>query len=339
MKAFHLRCTRVLSVLLSSTLLLSTSYAAPTQPKAQATQDVARARLHFERGVDLYDSGDVRAASIEFKRAYAIVPNYQLLFNIAQAQAELKDYVGALASLTQYLKDGGDEISDSRRSEVLTEIKRLNTYIAHFFFNVSVEGAQLWIDGIQVELPKKGGRVAVSVGLRRIELRHPDHLPWEKRVEVVGEDALTFDVQLVPRANQAPKTIELVAPEVRPVEPEGSQAPARKTQLGPLFWSGVGVTALFGTTSAILGGLALRAKGDHDEARKRVPTTLDAVERSANKVRALGLATDIGLILTVGSAAFTVSTFFWGPNKKRRAKEQRLNAALSPGGAWLSGRF
>lgn len=339
MNAFHLLCTRTLSVLLSCSVAASTSFAAPPEVDPQSTQDIAKARVHFERGVELYDSGDVRAASIAFKRAYELVPNYQLLFNIAQTQAELKDYVGALASLTQYLQDGGDEVSADRRSEVQTEMERLETYIAHLQLKVSVKGAELWIDGERVEMPKKGEKVAVSIGRRKIELRHSDYQTWEKRIEVVGEEQVTLEIEMLPRATRVSAPIEATPPQEKRIEPVPLGSSAPKKRLGGYFWSGVTATAVFGTGSIILGALALRAKGDHDQARKRVPTTLDTLDRSARKVKALGLATDIGLILTVGAAAFTVSTLFWGPNKRTQAKEQRLNAAISPGGVWLQGRF
>src|SRR5690348_12705741 len=69
------------------------------QPAAAATEpgapdrSVRAARSHFQRGVVLYRSGAYDAALAEFSRAYDAAPNYRILYNLAQIQAQKHDYV------------------------------------------------------------------------------------------------------------------------------------------------------------------------------------------------------------------------------------------------------
>ncbi len=74
----------------------------------QADVDVGRA--HFQRGVSLYRSGAYDAALAEFTRAHEAAPNYRILYNLAQIQAQRHDYVTSLALFQKYLDDGGSAV-------------------------------------------------------------------------------------------------------------------------------------------------------------------------------------------------------------------------------------
>lgn len=61
-------------------------------------------RAAFDRGVRLYDLGELAAAIVEFKRAYELAETPALLFNIAQAQAQLGAFQEALFLYESYLR-------------------------------------------------------------------------------------------------------------------------------------------------------------------------------------------------------------------------------------------
>lgn len=342
-----------LCVLLAVSLAAPASYAGPPASPAQKVSsekaevaahaetqpepdEKAKARIRFERGVELYDSGDVEAAYIEFRRAYSLVPSYHLLFNIAQTQAELKDYVGAMASLRRYLQDGGSEISAERRVAVHNEIRRLKTYVAYIRLNVSAKGAQIKVDGVISQEAHRGQGIAVSAGRRKIEVSHKGYLSWERDIDVAGEDRLSLDVMLVPKPSEAPQRLVVDAP-LNPVVRVPAEPPPKR--LGAMFWTGVGATAVFGAGAAALGILALKARDEHKKLLGTAPTTQEKLNDSAQKVKNLALGTDIGLILTTSAAAFTIAAVFLGRKKRREYERKRLNAAVSPNGVWLRGRF
>src|SRR4051812_13550871 len=86
-------------LLLALTLLLVTARVASADDP-----DVARARLHFERGEKLYALARFTDALGEYQRAFDAKPLPELLFNIAQCYRNLADYDAAVFSFRKYLQ-------------------------------------------------------------------------------------------------------------------------------------------------------------------------------------------------------------------------------------------
>src|SRR5664279_2435322 len=78
--------------------------------------DSTRAAVRFQRAVELYREGSYEGALAEFSKAYQISPSYLVLYNIAQTQYALHDFVGSYKSLMQYLAEGGGGIPGARRA-------------------------------------------------------------------------------------------------------------------------------------------------------------------------------------------------------------------------------
>src|SRR3954467_9386089 len=94
----------------------SPAWAVDPPHKVEASSDSAAAR--FQTAVELYHEGNYAGALAEFKKAYQIAPSYRVLFNIAQAQYALGDFVSAHKSLSQYRTEGGDAIPAERAAQV-----------------------------------------------------------------------------------------------------------------------------------------------------------------------------------------------------------------------------
>jgi tetratricopeptide (TPR) repeat protein len=90
-----------------------------------ASDNDERARASFTEGVTAFDAGNVSDALVLFEQAYALRPSFKILFNIAQAQAEVGFTEKAIRTFEKYLEDGGDAISEERRTKVEAEIVRL----------------------------------------------------------------------------------------------------------------------------------------------------------------------------------------------------------------------
>src|SRR5262245_38457027 len=87
--------------------------------------DVATSHEHFNRGVEYVHDGDLKGALIEFKRAYAVSPNYRVLYNLGQVANALGRYTEAQDYFQHYLNDGGEEISSDRKRDVETQLNKL----------------------------------------------------------------------------------------------------------------------------------------------------------------------------------------------------------------------
>ena len=86
-------------------------------------EDDARARV--KRGLELYDEGEYRLSLSELQRAYDLVPNYKVLYNIGQVRIQLGEYAEAQRVLRRYLDDGKEEIGAERRADVEKDLAML----------------------------------------------------------------------------------------------------------------------------------------------------------------------------------------------------------------------
>ena len=319
--------TRTSPVLLGIACALVLAIAAPAfADKEPSEKDKATASARFKKAVELYKSGDVRAALIEFRRAYKLAPTFRLLFNIGQASAELRDYVDAYNSFTQYLEDGGDNISDERREMVERELERLKGYLARLEMSVSVDGAEVTIDGVVVGTSPLSEPLLVSAGRRQIVVTREGHARWERSVDLAGEDEQSLEVTLISLATDTPDKTETVV---------------RRRGLGAGFWVATGLTVVLGAGTSVAGYLTLQAQGEREAALATVPASQTAIDDAVDKSRRMALLTDIGIGLTAAAGIVTLVLAIRGGGEVRVPveKAQSVHVLLSPTGLALVGRF
>jgi tetratricopeptide (TPR) repeat protein len=91
---------------------------------AQArAEDLAKARLYFQAGVDAYDEAKYEVALREFQHAHALSHNPELYFNMAACEEHMNHFQAASLLLRQYVieKPNADD-----RSKVEARIKVLD---------------------------------------------------------------------------------------------------------------------------------------------------------------------------------------------------------------------
>src|SRR5688500_18742243 len=118
---------RPLLALLLLTALAVGGQASAADPKRSSPAAQRDARRAYEKGAQLYRSGQYEEAIAAFRQAYALQPHPALLFNIAQAQEKLGELEGALESDRGYL-DGAPEAKD--RAAVKAAIANLEERLA-----------------------------------------------------------------------------------------------------------------------------------------------------------------------------------------------------------------
>ncbi len=286
--------------------------AAAAPASAQNGPRVEEGRAHFARGVELFREGDFRAALIQFQHAYDAAPNYRILYNVAQAALELRDYPLALHSFERYLSDGGSQIAASRRTDVETEIRRLRTRVSRLTIAVEQVGATVTVDDLPVGTSPLEAPISIGVGRHRIAAT------WaggqvskivdaaggdEMRVELVNKDAVT------PRASDAsPSTAHDVATPT-------SAAPAMRSGAGPVveqprglgapFWITVGTTGALVAAAGVSGVVALGYRNDRDRALAAAPASPQDVDRARSGLKTSAIVTDVlvGASLIAGGLA------------------------------------
>lgn len=322
----------------------STTWAALAKPSTDVIPAADEASQRFQRGVTLYHERSFDAALAEFNRAYELAPDYRVLYNIAQVQAERGDYVAAVKYFRRYLTEGGTAVGEPRTTEVRTEITRLEARTAQLHIVGNVEGAELLIDGEPAgTLPLAA--VAVNAGARRITLRKKGFEPEELRLMLTGGEDKR--VELVLRA-EAPKSTAL-----SPAGSNGSSATAasgnttRAANTG--FWISLVATGVAGGAAAAFGVLTHKSDSHLSDELNRYPASPNEIDDARTELKRNALLTDgCGALAVIGLGAtiYFAATGGSEPRSTERVKSSGPSLRTLPFGAgthaagWqLSGRF
>jgi Tetratricopeptide repeat len=182
------------------------------------------ARAHYARGLELGAQNGYEGALREFKQAYAISPQFAVLYNIGQAQIALGHPAEAIEALSQYLRDGGARIPPTRRTQVQVQIAVLRSRLPNPDLPPEAEaaraagaaagaaageavaaatearspvagpgtlsvrcptpGLKLVLDGSRVDPLASIRGLPVSVGVHRLALTTPGHRSAEQSIDV-----------------------------------------------------------------------------------------------------------------------------------------------------------
>ncbi|MDB4941017.1 MAG: uncharacterized protein JWP97_551, partial [Labilithrix sp.] len=327
----NVRRASSLSAFLALTLLVSRPALAQSAGGSPSAAANAEAEVHFKRGVSLYQESDFRGAVVEFRRAYELGRNWRLLYNVGQAEYQSHEYAAALASFETFLREGGERIPRTRRAELEQELVRLRMRVGKLTIRASVPGSLVFIDD------EPAGAVpvtrSVSVGGKRIVVKHDGYQPWVRNVEVASGDDLLFEATLEPFAGAAPvPSAASVAP--LPPSPEYASAPPQAT--GHRFpWEPWAITGGLAVATVATGILALTASSKLASEKNRFDVTDDELASASSRVKTFAVLSDVFLVGTAVAAG--ASLYF--TLKPTAPFSAGLRFTPSASGGTLSGRF
>ena len=324
--------TTRLAVLLAVCLCVA-AVASPAYAQDDAS---AEASERFRRGVKLYKDGDHVAALVEFKRAYELEPNYRVLYNLGQTSRELKDYASALVSYRRYLDEGGKEISAARKKEVKSVLEDLTDRVGTLRITTNVEGAEIQIDDEVVGVSPLDNSVVVNIGKRRVSATLADHAPASRVIEVAGRDDLEVKLELADLRRDDSG------------EPKPAPTPISGGEESALPVAGIvalSITAACGFASGVLGGVALSASNDRDDALAAFPGNRKTIDSRSRRTTKYATATDVMLGVTAAGAIATLVLFIVNPGSESTEADDpeetgiRLSVTPSYDGLWITGAF
>ncbi len=299
---------------------------APTTTPAAAADGTERARVHYERGLQLFNEENYDAALFEFERAYELAPTYKILYNMGRIQRQQNNYAAAMRSYARYLREGGAAVPAERRKEVESEIALLKPRVANIKVTVNVDGADVYSDDIPVctatiesSCVGKSPLVApiiVNGGRHKITATKKGYAPATSLIAVVGSDEISVKLDLVSydRPAAAPKN-----PWVVP------------TIIG---WSVTGAGLI---TAAITGSMATSARDDQRALVDKFGTSRADIDDAKDKTKKLGNVTDGFLI---GSAVVgVVSTYFTLRAIKWKGESSNVKVEVGLNRVGLGGQF
>lgn len=295
------------------------------------------AAARFQQGVELYREGSFEGALAEFRRAYQLNPSYRVLYNIAQAQHALRDFVAAHKSLMQYLADGGADVTGERRTQVEEMAAKLADRIAFVHISVNCVGADVRIDDVSVGASPLSGPIAVNLGTRKVTATKPGAPAAVRVLTLAGREHAKIDLaidEVAPRAT-APLTAAAAAaaPSLATTAPKPQ--PAAASGHAALVTT-LSMTAALAVGTGVCGYLALGAQRDLKDQVATFPNTRDTIEEARSRSRTYGTITDAlaaATILSGGAALYLALTSDWHkPTKSHASILPTLGGVVVQGG-------
>ena len=330
-----------LSVALTCLLLPQVTMA---QAKGGDDADSEKAAVRFQRAVELYREGSYEGALAEFSKAYQVSPSYLVLYNIAQTQYALHDFVGAYKSLLQYMAEGGAEISADRRTQVDEMTVKLVGRIAHLQISTNVAGADIRVDDVSVGTSPLPGPVAVNVGTRKVSASKAGSPEAVRVLTVAGRENVKVEFEIAVPAlastNPAPGAMSPSAslPTSLVAKKQAQALPSRAGLIVSLS-----TTAALAVGTGVFGYLALGAQKDLNDQVKIYPNTRHNIEDARTKSKNYGYLTDAlgAATLVSGGVALYFALSHGGDPQKPKSGKADAPIVVSPtvGGMVVEGSF
>jgi PEGA domain-containing protein len=303
--------------------------AAPGGQKAPSAAVMLEAKQRFDRGFELYDEGEYPLALIEFNRAYELVPNYRVLYNIGQVCIQLGQYANARRALQEYGEKGAHELNQERRDALARDMAMLDRRTAFLKITTNVPGAEVLVDDVSMGKTPLEPALLVDAGVHRITARLSGYLPRTSQVTLAGGDeqvlALTLDVQ--------PEEKPTIVIRERPVEDNTQLFIIGGWVTTGVLATGAIVTGLMGASeSKELKRLRDSEPGEYDDLGSRL-------DKSKSKAKTLLIASDVfsGAALIVGGLSLWITVTESGkPDKKA---EPAVSVGYDAGQFQLRGSF
>jgi outer membrane receptor for ferrienterochelin and colicin len=135
------------------------------------------ADLQFTLGAEKYQAGDYRSALEHFLVSNRLVPNRNVVYNIARAYEQLKQYPEAFRYYTQALDQETDQAA---RARIETAIGRISSFVSVLDITTDPPGATIFIDrkdlGPRGSAPRK---LALPAGKYKVMVAMPGYEPAE----------------------------------------------------------------------------------------------------------------------------------------------------------------
>jgi len=170
---------------------------ASAKPPNAATKTDARQR--FDQGVQLFEKGENAAALAEFKRAYDLIPNLLVLYNIGLVCAAMERPVEAVDALDKVL-DGATGAIGLTSAQV-AKARQVRADQAARIAEVMVvtdKPAVIEVDGVDAGRTPLERPLRLASGAHVLSALAPGCLPTRRELTLAGRTSQTLNLVLLP---------------------------------------------------------------------------------------------------------------------------------------------
>ena len=183
----------------------------PTTKKSESPVDESKradAARRFDRALRLFDSGDNAGALAEFKRAYDLLPQPVVLYNIGLVYAAMSRPVDAADALEQVVNDvrlSTDQLQRAQRT-----LQEQQARIGRLAVTTKPEKAHVEVDNVEVAQTPLVAPIRVSEGNHIVGVVAEGYAPMRKEILLAGNTdvALNFELSSVRSAQVANLSVQ-----------------------------------------------------------------------------------------------------------------------------------
>lgn len=310
---------------------------AQLSPSTASCDNTEEAKSAYAKGTELFKGEDYAQAAESFRLANRLNPNWKIFYNIGQCEVLAKRYGLALDAFESYVAQGGDDIPDPRRDEVLQEIDRLRKIVGMLDLQAP-DGAIVFIDDLERGTAPLPGPLKLAAGMdHHLEVRIGEEAILARTIRVSGGQTIAVVATREDDSPSSEKEDEVELSEHPAAEPSSSLV---KT----LGWVAFGVGGAAAIGGAVTGGMALSINGDLEKSCPDLQCD-DDDWKEAGRMENLATATNVLLIAggTIAAAGITMLIIDAASNREdmEETSDTAVLPALGPGYAGLSltGRF
>jgi PEGA domain len=172
----------------------------PTAPPSPAAKTEARER--FNQGLRLFETGENAAALAEFKRAYDLIPNVMVLYNMAFVYAAMNRPVEAADALDKVLAPDAPPLGAAQKQKAQRVRDEQTARIAQILV-VTNQPATIEIDGVEVGHTPLPRPLRVSSGTHVLSAVAPGTVPSRRELTLAGQVTETVTLTLQPTESGA----------------------------------------------------------------------------------------------------------------------------------------
>lgn len=198
-------------------------------------EDTAKAREAFLKGQTLYTASKYKEALAKFEESYAAKPHPATVFNIARCQDQLGDFVKAMTSYKEYLRQSpqASDADDVVKAIATIEQKLQAKGSQHLLVYVDPATARVSIDGKDIGVSPAAA--AIPPGSHKVVITAEGFDAYERTFAMSASRSMEMTVSLRPATPPVAKVEPTKAEPVKakdPVKPEATKTePTKPTKV------------------------------------------------------------------------------------------------------------
>ncbi|MCC6553526.1 MAG: PEGA domain-containing protein [Polyangiaceae bacterium] len=326
---------------------------APAPARAQAAplgaEAAQQADEHFKRGKELYRAGKLREAHEAYRSAWALKQTFDIAANLANAELQLGMKAEAAEHLAFCIRSFPATGAKAQLDRVKAQFEAARKEVAALVVSVTVEGAEVLVDGQPVGRAPLGREVFVMPGPHVVEARLEGYEAARTPVEASAGGTHELGLSPVKEKPAVSGGAAVPGPGSKPrvkEKPEEAPPPSVAIVLGGTAVAVVGLGMGVGFTVAANGknsdADALRAPGGDSACLQQPrPSTCDALKEAKGEVDTLTNAAIGGFVVGGVAAVATAVYALWPRERAAKATDMGVAPWAGPGaaGCAVGGRF